>query len=47
MIEGIAAGLLVGNWLVVPLALKERTFKEGFIIGVMDALLALGFYVVI
>ena len=48
MIEGagLALGVFVGNWLVVPLLFK-RTFKEGFAIGVIAALLMLGFYAVI
>ena len=49
MIEwlGLAAGLFVGNWLVVPLLFKKRTFKDGFAIGVIAALLTLGLYAII
>ena len=45
MVEGLilAAGVFVGNWLVVPLVFK-RTFKEGFAIGVIAALLVFGFH---
>jgi uncharacterized transporter YbjL len=39
----LAFGVFVGNWLVVPLILP-RTFKEGFAVGLIAAILVLGFY---
>ena len=52
MVDGPAlaaavVGVFVGNWLVVPLFFKSRTFKDGFAIGVIAALLVLGFYVIV
>lgn len=34
----VILGVLLGNWLVVPIFFK-RTFKEGFILGVLAAVI--------
>jgi len=38
----LALGVFLGNWIVVPLVFK-RTFKEGFFIGIIAAVLILIF----
>ena len=38
----LALGVFVGNWLVVPLVLKKRSFKDGFFIGLISAVIVLG-----
>ena len=41
-----ATGTFIGNWLIVPL-IFERTFKEGFAIGILAALIVLGIYAIL
>ena len=43
---GLAAGVLVANWVVLPL-IAGKTYKEAFTIGVFFALLVLGFFAMI
>jgi hypothetical protein len=40
----LAVGVFVGNFLIVPLFIKERTFTDGFYIGLIAAGLILSFY---
>ena len=40
----LAAGVFIGNWLVVPLFFRSRTHVDGFFIGLIAAALVLGFY---
>ncbi len=40
-----ALGVFVGNWLIIPVIFKS-SFTKGFAIGVIAALLVLGFYAV-
>jgi hypothetical protein len=40
----LAAGVFIGNWLVVPLFFRSRTHKDGFFIGVIAAILVIMFY---
>ena len=42
---GVAAGLLIANWLIVP-AFSGRTHAAGFVVGLIAALLALVIYVI-
>ena len=37
----LALGVLVGNWLVVPMFFSNRTFTDGFFIGCIAAALVL------
>lgn len=37
----LALGLFIGNWLVVPLILPGRSFKDGFFVGLIAATLIL------
>ena len=39
----LALGVFAGNWLMVPL-FCHRTFKEGFAVGLIAAVLVLAFY---
>jgi high-affinity Fe2+/Pb2+ permease len=38
----LAFGVFIGNWLLVPLFIKDRPFKDGFWIGLIAAVLILG-----
>jgi len=31
----LALGVFIGNWLIVPLFLRSRTFKDGFFVGLI------------
>ena len=39
----LAAGVFIGNWLVVPLVFNGTTHKDGFFNGLIAAALVLGF----
>jgi hypothetical protein len=39
----LAIGVFVGNWLVVPLLFKNKTHTYGFFVGLIAAVLILGF----
>jgi hypothetical protein len=34
----LSAGVFIGNWLIVPI-LTKRTFKDGFFIGLIAAVI--------
>lgn len=40
----LAAGVLVGNWLIVPLILESRSHSDGFFIGLIAAVIILLLY---
>ena len=40
----VVLGVFVGNWLVCPLIMHNRTFKDGFFIGLIAAVLVLMIY---
>lgn len=40
----VALGVFVGNWLVCPLILPNRSFTDGFAIGLIAAVLVLVIY---
>jgi uncharacterized membrane protein YfcA len=42
----MAAGVFVGNWLLVPM-LREKTFHDSFYIGLIAAVLTLVFYSIV
>lgn len=42
----LALGVFLGNWFLVPLLFKRRTFTEGFFVGLVAAILVLVFCVV-
>jgi len=37
----LVLGVFMGNWLVAPLFIKERTHKDGFYIGLIAAILCI------
>jgi len=43
----LALGVFFGNWLAIPLVLKKRSFRQGFLIGVIAAILVLLSFAVI
>lgn len=40
----MALGIFVGNWLVCPLILPNRSFTDGFAIGLIAAILVMIIY---
>lgn len=40
----VALGTFLGNWLVCPLLIPNRTFGDGFAIGLIAAVLVLIFF---
>ena len=38
----LALGVFLGNWLVVPLFFRSRTFKDGFFVGLIAGVICLG-----
>lgn len=43
----LATGVFFGNWLVVPIFFRSRTLKDGFVIGVIAAVLIIAIYGII
>lgn len=43
----VAMGVLVGNWLFVPLFNRDRSYRDGFKVGVVAAAFVLAFYRII
>jgi hypothetical protein len=43
----LGLGVFIGNWLVCPLIFKERTFKDGFAIGLIAFFLVVATFWVI
>ncbi len=41
---GLATGVFLGNWLLVPYFARERTHTDGFFIGLIGALIILVAY---
>lgn len=41
---GLAIGVFLGNWILVPHFVRERTHTEGFVIGLISALIILILY---
>jgi len=37
---GLIAGIFFANWLIVPLLFHDRTFMDGFIVGLIAILVA-------